>query len=672
MFEINCPSCGTPIRFRRESSLYATCESCRSVLLRQDVNVKMLGKAADLQPDNTPLQVGTRGRYQTQSFEILGRIQVHQEDGYWNEWYLNFDDGSDGWLGEALGEYFLNRVYQPKRNEQLPEFKQLHIGKCITIGNQRFYVTNLAKSVVSSYEGELPFMMSGAYAVPNADLRSFGNKACTLDYSDAEPTCYVGVYVEFNELNFTNLRDPEDHIQKRSIANTTQIKCPCCGGPHELSSAAAVTQTLVCEYCGAGLDISKNDKYSVLWESQKDFNKFKSLLRIPLGTVGEIDGIKWEVIGFQAKYSRYDGAKFYWYEYLCYNQYHGYRYLVESDAHWSWCQTLHQLPSNSGRSNRPTSYEKHFVDGRCFKHFSSYRAFVALVVGEFPYKVDLTSSNDIADYICPPFGLSREAGEQGNNSEEYWSLARYMEASEVRQAFNITSKLPTASAIGSFQINPHKEKSYKNCTVGCLTILLSFFAFMAFISREHIVFTHTYGINVGTEPSVLSEPFQLEGEGKRAVQIDIDTQMNNRWLYADLALVNTDTNEAYLASKQVSYYSGHDSDGDWSEGSRSGDLIIPRVDPGNYILRVDPQTGTGDSPQQIYPAPKDAQTKDKKVLDYKITVTDKPAMAGMWLFLLVLIAPLPLWNLYRWYSTEVERWEDSDHPWRSDDDDDDD
>ena len=85
MFEISCPSCGNPVQFRRESSVYSTCDACGSILLRKNANIELLGKAADLQPDNTPLQVGTRGQYKGQGFEILGRIQIRQEEGFWNE-----------------------------------------------------------------------------------------------------------------------------------------------------------------------------------------------------------------------------------------------------------------------------------------------------------------------------------------------------------------------------------------------------------------------------------------------------------------------------------------------------------------------------------------------------------------------------------------------------------
>ena len=104
MFSINCPSCGNPVVFKLESSLYSTCEYCQTVLMRQNMNVLNIGKASCVQADSSPLKIGTTGTYKGMSFEILGRTQAVQSDGYWNEWFVAFSDGHTGWLSESIGE----------------------------------------------------------------------------------------------------------------------------------------------------------------------------------------------------------------------------------------------------------------------------------------------------------------------------------------------------------------------------------------------------------------------------------------------------------------------------------------------------------------------------------------------------------------------------------------
>ena len=666
MFEISCPSCGTPVRYRRESSVYATCPSCNSIMVRKDANVELLGKAADLQPDNTPLQVGTTGAFNGNQFEVLGRIQIRQEEGFWNEWYLGFANGQSGWLGEALGEYFLSFETKAKK---LPRFEDVSLNDEITINHTKYFATNIGHSVVVSYEGELPFIMTGSYQLPYIDLRSQSKKAATLDYSDGgeQPLFFEGVYAEFDELNFHNLRDPEDNIERRSAQFVSTISCPTCGAPHNLSSAGVQSQVWVCEYCETALDISNSANCKVLWEAKKRQKKLVQPI-IPLGTKGTFRGVEWEVIGYQRKYSKDGNTKYYWHECLCYERCHGYRYLVMSQGHWSWCNTVHEVPRGSKDLQSPK-----VLRGHIFKHYEGYIGHVDCVAGEFPYHVDLSTTSDIQDYVSPPFGLSRERDLTTNNPEVYWSIADYVEPEEVQTAFHIEGKLPNRYNVGAFQPNGYKQKIWPAMLVFLVSTvaLLSFCAFMA--GRAKVVCREQFAICRNTEPSVLTDEFKVE-DRTQAVRIDIQTNLQNRWLYFDLALVNTETQEATLFSKSLSYYSGYEDGEKWSEGSQNDSVTVPRVKPGTYVLRLDPQTGTKDLPEELLPPPGLSAEKEKG-LDHstlcgvKIEVTTSPPNWA-WAIILALfgMCPVPFWYMYQYYSTETERWANSEH---CDDDDDD-
>ena len=56
-----CPNCGAQIRFRWSSAIQTTCEYCKSILVRHDVNLTKVGQVADLPPDISPIQIGTEG-----------------------------------------------------------------------------------------------------------------------------------------------------------------------------------------------------------------------------------------------------------------------------------------------------------------------------------------------------------------------------------------------------------------------------------------------------------------------------------------------------------------------------------------------------------------------------------------------------------------------------------
>ena len=84
----------------------AVCQFCQSTLVRrrQCRGYRQNGGAGRRrQPD--PLRHGRA--LQRPAFGIVGRIQQQYEGGYWNEWYLLFDDQREGWLSEGSGQFYL-------------------------------------------------------------------------------------------------------------------------------------------------------------------------------------------------------------------------------------------------------------------------------------------------------------------------------------------------------------------------------------------------------------------------------------------------------------------------------------------------------------------------------------------------------------------------------------
>lgn len=203
--EVNCPSCGAPVVFQSVASVMAVCQYCSSTLVRHDLDLENIGKMAQLQADGSPLQLRAEGKYQGDSFTVVGRIQLRFEKGLWNEWHLLFDDQRSGWLGEAAGIYavsFLTEV-----GEKIPQFEELRPGESVTFKKASYEVTNMEKAFCIGGEGELPFQIGPGYEAPVADLAGQGKQFATLDYSEEPPLVYMGEYVEFEELHFSGLRE---------------------------------------------------------------------------------------------------------------------------------------------------------------------------------------------------------------------------------------------------------------------------------------------------------------------------------------------------------------------------------------------------------------------------------------------------------------------------------
>ena len=202
----NCPNCGAPIVFQWSSSVQTVCPYCKSVLIRTDVDLRKVGNVADLPPDSSPIQLNTEGCYGNRSFVVIGRILYEYEQGGWNEWNLAFNDGKSGWLSDAQEEYavsFLANI------PNLPVESQLQVGNQFNWNGGLYSLSVLTEAHYRGVEGELPFPYWDKTCVQFADFRTSGRRFATLDYSDAEPTLYLGELVEFEDLKLKNLRQFE-------------------------------------------------------------------------------------------------------------------------------------------------------------------------------------------------------------------------------------------------------------------------------------------------------------------------------------------------------------------------------------------------------------------------------------------------------------------------------
>jgi hypothetical protein len=165
------------------------------------------------------------------------------------------------------------------------------------------------------------------------------------------------------------------------------------------------------------------------------------------------------------------------------------------------------------------------------------------------------------------------------------------------------------------------------------------------IARDEQVFSQSYELNtnVKTEASFVTDVFELKGHTSD-VELSTFANVNNNWLYLNYALINEYTGHAYDFGREVSYYSGYDSDGSWSEGGQKDTVTIPSVPPGHYYLRVEPES-------DYY----------RGTIYYSITLRrDVPQLSFFGLGLLALLIPAGLIT-WRFMNFEHLRWAESDY-----------
>lgn len=116
---------------------------------------------------------------------------------------------------------------------------------------------------------------------------------------------------------------------------SSRFDCTACGGPLTLR-AEGVSESLACQHCGAVLD-ARDPRHQVL---AKYRHKMGVAPKIPIGTRGKLRGDELEVIGHQRRAVRYSGVIYSWDEYLLWNPYKGFRWMVESNGHWLLMKTV--------------------------------------------------------------------------------------------------------------------------------------------------------------------------------------------------------------------------------------------------------------------------------------------------------------------------------------------
>jgi hypothetical protein len=179
-------------------------------------------------------------------------------------------------------------------------------------------------------------------------------------------------------------------------------------------------------------------------------------------------------------------------------------------------------------------------------------------------------------------------------------------------------------------------------------LILLFFLVAAGVGlagRGRTVFAQQYSYATApkTEPAFVTPVFELP-EG--TIEVRIDTDLNNDWAFFSMALINEESGNALDFGREVSYYSGRDSDGDWTEGSRSERKLLPVVPAGHYYLRVEPEM---DDDGRLHS------------VRYGVTVRSG-VMHGFWLIPVLILLPLPaLWRSWRAIQFEQKRWAESDY-----------
>ena len=644
----DCPNCGAAVPFPSAIVVFAVCGFCRSNVVRRDADAVLehLGQQAQLPPDLSPIRIGTCGVYTCHRFNVTGRIRVGYEQGSWNEWLIDFGEDRWGWIAEAQGFYAAS--FEIAAPPDLPEASALTLGAILQIGEVDYSVRDIKSTQILGSEGALPMVAVPGRTAVSIDLGAPNRQFANVEFSADGVRVFIGHSLTFAELEFTDLRPlpgwTTDRLEKEA-AGRDALNCPACGAALELQ-AAGQTMRALCGHCGSLLDTSHPQLKCI-----EQAISAQPTLIIPIGQRGRFDGVDYACIGFVR---RKDAEGYSWQEYLLFNPFAGFRWLVTYDGHWSWITLLQEEP------RIVDSLPVH--DGQGYRLFTSGSATVTEVWGEFYWAVRLGERTLFSDYIAPPNILSSE--QYPELTEVTWSQGHYLEPEVVFSAFSLTGPPRERSGTYLNQPNPHAEKGrtlrWLLPVFGILWLLISLISAGTKANESAFREVFTFDLS-GTNKTRVSAPFRIAGSHPQSLQFDFIAPVNQSWVELDVDLVNTQTKAVRELSLGAEYWSGVDEGESWSEGDRQATELIPAVEPGEYQLVMD-----------IDGSPELGQA------EFSIEITRDVMIWSNVLLGLVLLFAYPLFRWIREHAFERERWSLSDlspytpitTSWDSDSDDD--
>jgi hypothetical protein len=166
----------------------------------RDSGIDVTGQTAKLAEYPSRFAIGANGQVKGRGFRVLGRVRYKNMDGFWDEWFLQFDDQQVGWLTEDEGD--LTLVFKSKLTFPVPPYEQTRVGSFMPFGSDRLFVSEKGDAQLIGAEGEITSNAPLGRAIRYVD-GNVANKAIRLIMDDNGIVLYTGEPLEFRDVTIT-------------------------------------------------------------------------------------------------------------------------------------------------------------------------------------------------------------------------------------------------------------------------------------------------------------------------------------------------------------------------------------------------------------------------------------------------------------------------------------
>lgn len=368
-------------------------------------------------------------------------------------------------------------------------------------------------------------------------------------------------------------------------AGLSSINCTSCGAGLSVLGGGRVLAH-VCGYCGAVLDTQ--DNYRVL-DSIGKRNHPASPVQI--GMTLTVEGVSFTVIGTLGLVETHAGRIWRWVEHQIYSPTHGYLWLNVEDGNLTVSRKVRDFamsewlsPSQVESAEQPPRRQH---GGASYRYYETSVARIDFMEGEFNWLPKLGETIEVVSLLGPDAML----GLVQSGTEREVELTRLLPRAETARAMGFDpGALGLASRHPLEPYVPLRDEAFLLRVAACLSGAAAVLG---------LVFLLIPGRTVLDAPAVplsgLPESYEFElGNTAQIAQVEFRTDFDNQWAALSAEILGPDGQPVIAGERAVSHYSGRDSEGSWTEGSRRASFRFRPAEAGAHRVRLelsDPGSG---------------------------------------------------------------------------------
>ncbi len=197
MVTATCPSCEGTLNITAQNSKMVTCNYCSMISYINAGNLTMIGQKSFFVDYGSMLKLGKKGKIYHIDIEVIGRLRIDYEDGFFDEWYLNTPQ-STKWLSEDEGKFLFFTDSKTLNDPTVLNLPQIIVGSFFEFQGLKLFIKEQCNAKINGGEGELPFKIQPNQPVNFVDCLYY-QKLYSFEFLN-EIELHIGDYIDINHI----------------------------------------------------------------------------------------------------------------------------------------------------------------------------------------------------------------------------------------------------------------------------------------------------------------------------------------------------------------------------------------------------------------------------------------------------------------------------------------